>query len=41
MSIDQYLSNPLLKKANTPIEFSKEHIEQFIKCKKDPEEVKV
>jgi hypothetical protein len=36
MSIDQYLSNPLLKKANTPIEFSKEHIEQFIKCKKDP-----
>lgn len=36
MSIDQYLGNPLLKKANTPIEFTKDQIEQFIKCKKDP-----
>jgi len=36
MSNDQYLGNPLLKKANTPIEFTKDQIEQFIKCKKDP-----
>jgi hypothetical protein len=31
-----YLGNPLLKKANTQIEFTKEQIEQFIKCKEDP-----
>ena len=36
MSNDQYLGNPLLKKANTPIEFTNDQIEQFIKCKKDP-----
>ena len=36
MSSDQYLGNPLLKKANTPIEFTKENIEQYIKCKNDP-----
>ena len=33
---DQYLGNPLLKKANTPIEFTKDNIEQYIKCKNDP-----
>ena len=26
----------LLKKANTPIEFTKEQIEEYIKCKDDP-----
>ena len=31
-----YLGNPNLKKANTPIEFGQEEIEEFIKCKKDP-----
>lgn len=31
-----YLGNPLLKKANTTIEFSEEQIVEFIKCKKDP-----
>lgn len=31
-----YLGNPLLKKANTQIEFTKEQIQQFIKCKEDP-----
>lgn len=33
---DQYLGNPLLKKANTPIEFTKDNIKQYIKCKNDP-----
>jgi len=36
MSNDVYLGNPLLKKANTPIEFSQEQIEEYIKCKDDP-----
>jgi len=36
MSNDVYLGNPLLKKANTPIEFTQEQIEEFINCKKDP-----
>ena len=33
---DQYLGNPLLKKANTPIEFTSKEIEEYIKCQKDP-----
>ena len=33
---DVYLGNPLLKKANTPIEFHEEQIKEFIKCKDDP-----
>lgn len=33
---DVYLGNPLLKKANTPIEFTQEQIGEFIKCKDDP-----
>ena len=33
---DVYLGNPLLKKANTPIEFTQEQIEEFIRCKNDP-----
>ena len=33
---DVYLGNPLLKKVNTPIEFTQEQIEEFIKCKDDP-----
>ena len=36
MASDVYLGNPLLKKANTPIEFTKEQIEEYIKCKDDP-----
>ena len=36
MSNDVYLGNPLLKKANTPIQFTQEQIEEYIKCKKDP-----
>jgi hypothetical protein len=36
MSSEQYLGNPLLKKANTKIEFTKEQIEEYIKCSKDP-----
>ena len=31
-----YLGNPNLKKANTPIEFTQENIEEFIRCKEDP-----
>ena len=33
---DVYLGNPLLKKANTAIEFTQEQIAEFIKCKNDP-----
>ena len=33
---DVYLGNPLLKKANTPIEFTQEQIKEFILCKDDP-----
>ena len=36
MSADIYLGNPLLKKANTPIEFTEDQILEFIKCKEDP-----
>ena len=36
MADNVYLGNPLLKKANTPIEFTQEQIEEFIKCKDDP-----
>lgn len=36
MSESLYLGNPLLKKANTPVEFTKEQILEFIKCKEDP-----
>ena len=31
-----YLGNPNLKKINTAIEFTKDQIEEFIKCKEDP-----
>ena len=31
-----YLSNPNLKKANTPIEFTEEQVLEFLKCKDDP-----
>jgi hypothetical protein len=33
---DVYLGNPLLKKANTPIEFTEEQIREFVRCKNDP-----
>ena len=33
---DVYLGNPLLKKANTPIEFTQEQVIEFVKCKDDP-----
>ena len=36
MSDNVYLGNPLLKKANTPIEFSQDQIVEFVKCKQDP-----
>ena len=35
-SNDIYLGNPNLKKANTQVEFTKEHIEEYLKCKDDP-----
>ncbi len=31
-----YLGNPNLKKANTPIEFTPEQVQEFIRCKGDP-----
>ncbi len=36
MSSDVYLGNPLLKKANTPIEWTEDRIIEFLKCKEDP-----
>jgi hypothetical protein len=33
---DIYLGNPLLKKANVPIEFTEDQIQEFVKCKEDP-----
>lgn len=33
---DVYLGNPLLKKANTPIEFTEDQVIEFLKCKEDP-----
>ena len=31
-----YLGNPNLKKANTPIEFTKENVSEYLRCKEDP-----
>jgi hypothetical protein len=33
---DAYLSNPNLKRANTPIQFTEEQIIEFLRCKDDP-----
>ena len=33
---EQYLGNPLLKKANTQQEFTKEQVVEFYKCAGDP-----
>ena len=36
MTINSYLGNPLLKGLNTPQNYSKEEIEEYIKCRDDP-----
>lgn len=36
MSEEHYLGNPLLKKANTKIEFTEEQVLEWIKCAQDP-----
>ena len=36
MSDNIYLGNPLLKKANTSMEFTQEQILEFMRCKDDP-----
>ena len=37
MSVEEhYLGNPLLKKANTPINFTQDQVLEFIRCKEDP-----
>lgn len=36
MAEEYYLGNPLLKKANTKIEFTEEQVVEWIKCAKDP-----
>jgi len=36
VSNDVYLGNPNLKKAGTPIQFTKKQIDEWIKCKNDP-----
>lgn len=33
---DAYLSNPNLKRANTPIQWTEEQVIEFLKCKEDP-----
>ena len=34
---DNYLGNPNLKKSNVNVEYTKEEVEEFIKCAKDAE----
>ena len=36
MSVDHYLGNPLLKKANTTQEFSQDQVLEFVRCIDDP-----
>jgi hypothetical protein len=36
MPEDIYLGNPNLKRANTPINFTKEDVEEYLRCKDDP-----
>ena len=36
MAEEYYLGNPLLKKANTPIEFTQDQVLEFMRCKEDP-----
>ena len=36
MSEEYYLGNPLLKKANTQLEFTEEQLAELVKCSKDP-----
>tara|TARA_R100000951_G_scaffold21399_1_gene17814 strand:- start:6393 stop:8039 length:1647 start_codon:yes stop_codon:yes gene_type:complete len=36
MSENIYLGNPNLKKANTQIEFTKDQIQEYLRCKEDP-----
>ena len=33
---DSYRDNPLLKKAGVQMKFSKEQVEEYMKCAKDP-----
>ncbi len=35
-NVNQYLGNPNLKKANVPVEFTKEQIQEYQKCMDDP-----
>ena len=36
MADTQYLGNPNLKKTNVPVQFTKDQVMEFIKCKEDP-----
>ena len=36
MKIPSYLGNPKLKRSGVPMEFEKEHIQEWIKCSQDP-----
>ena len=36
MSQDFYLGNPNLKKVGTEIQFTKDQIQEYLKCKEDP-----
>jgi hypothetical protein len=36
MAVDHYLGNPLLKKANTAVQFTQEQVIEFAKCIDDP-----
>jgi len=33
---NSYLGNPNLKAANVKVEFTKEQVEEYVKCSKDP-----
>ena len=36
MADTQYLGNPNLKKTNVPVQFTKDQVMEFIRCKEDP-----
>ena len=35
-NVEHYLGNPLLKKANVPVEWTEEQILEYKKCMEDP-----
>ena len=36
MNSVNYLGNPNLKKANVPVDFTQDQVQEYIKCSQDP-----